>query len=301
MNQVNPAGQADGQQDRHHHLPQNNLPQPGQGLPGQAAKPTGSSAGKPPLPKTSSGKFVSWILNYKTRQKLMLFFLFLLFGIVVMNHVKNVNEQNKNDNLTSQYQERQSELKALEEQYNQLLANNEALTKEKENSISAKLNQQGYDQLLAELETIKMLAGFKAVSGSGISITLNDKPDYVNTDPPDAIIHDSDVRRVVNLLINNGAAALSVNGMRIVNSSFIHCYGSTILCNKDYMIPPFVVSAIGPPDQLSAAILQDSVLVQRQEFGVVVKVEKKETLELPAFAESDNFEQYISLLEVTTP
>jgi uncharacterized protein YlxW (UPF0749 family) len=150
------------------------------------------------------------------------------------------------------------------------------------------------------LQQIRLLAGFTEVRGAGIVITLNDKPDFnLLTDSDASLVHDGDIRHVLDLLRSTGVAALAVNNLRVTNASFIQCIGSTIRCNDQRLLPPFVITAIGNPAALAAVITSDVAFILRQEpeIGLIVNVQQMNELVIPAFAEADDFGRYISLLE----
>lgn len=236
----------------------------------------------------------------RLRQQLMLFIIMLLAGFIVMNHIQSTRASTHFRNLISIYQEREEQLKRQEEQFAKLQQENEQLNQRKAAAIESLLIDQGYDDLSAELQKIRILAGFTEVRGPGIVLTLNDKPDYdILMDSDASIVHDGDIRHALDLLRNAGAAALSVNEHRITHVSFIQCIGSTIRCNQHRMLPPFVIKAIGNPEQLAQAIGQDSLFTLRQspEIGLIVSVQAEAEVVVPAFADSDNFDRYITLLE----
>lgn len=249
-------------------------------------------------------RFSTWLGNRSNRQRLMLFVLFLLFGIIVTNHVRSIQANFQSSDLTTRFREAQQELTRAEEANQQLVLENEMLQRQRDSAIDTMLSQEGNEDLLEEIGRIRVLAGFTEVRGRGITVTLDDKPGYDPLrDPVASIIHDGNVRHVVNLMVNNGAAAVSINGMRLVNSSYIYCIGPTILCNRERMTPPYVISAIGPSDILYSAVNEDQVLNQLKipEIGVIIETVEKEDILIPPFSESDNFEQYINLLEVVNP
>ena len=180
---------------------------------------------------------------------------------------------------------------------------NERLLQAKEEAITNLLNREGNTALLAELNRVKVLAGLTAVQGPGVAVTLDDKPGFdVIKDTADALVHDSDVRHVLDLLKASGAAALSVNDQRIVNSSYVFCIGPTILCNMQRLTPPYVIRAIGDPEPMQAAILQDPMLSLRQspEIGLIVKTDLHAAIVCPAFAEADDLDKFIDRLVVPT-
>jgi uncharacterized protein YlxW (UPF0749 family) len=246
-------------------------------------------------------KLTKWLSKTANKQKLMLLVLFLLFGIVVSNHISMVQETNKASSLVESYNELQKELNSLTATNEQLQTENQELQQERENVINTVLEREGYDQLSEEISRIRILAGFTEVRGEGVIVTLNDKPDYDPLrDPVASIIHDGNIRHVVNLLINSGAAAVSINGIRVVNTSGIYCIGPTILCNKERMTPPYRISALGPASMMYNAVVSDQVINQLTipEIGIIANVEKIDEVVIPPFNEADNFEQYINQLEV---
>jgi uncharacterized protein YlxW (UPF0749 family) len=227
--------------------------------------------------------------QHQMRQNIFLFILLFLFGVIVTNHITQVNQNRENSDLSDLYVTRQSELDQAIAQYDSLVAENERLLQSKEAAITQMLNQQGYSNLLDELNRVKMLGG------------LNDKPSFdVLRDSSDALVHDSDVRHVLDLLRASGAAALSVNDQRIVNSSYVFCIGPTILCNMQRLTPPYVILAIGDPQLMADAIRKDPMLSLRQtlEIGLIVQVEQQGEQTCPAFAEADDLYKYIDRLEV---
>lgn len=80
------------------------------------------------------------------------------------------------------------------------------------------------------------LLGMTNLVGQGIEITLKDDPNAtretigVFDDISTHIVHDVDLRAVVNALKNAGAEAISINGQRLVNTTAITCIRK---CNKD--------------------------------------------------------------------
>jgi uncharacterized protein YlxW (UPF0749 family) len=238
--------------------------------------------------------------RFSLRQQLMLFVVMLLFGFIVTNHVQSVRARSETRSLAVIYQQRERELNEQIKQNEVLTQENTALNQRKNELIGEVLVDQGYAELSLELERIRLLAGFTEVRGPGIVLTLNDKPDYAILKDSDAsLVHDGDIRHALDLLRNAGVAALSVNDLRITNVSYIRCIGSTIRCNQYRMLPPFVIKALGDPAQLAEAIAGDPMFSMRQlpDIGLVVKVETVEEVVIPAFAESDRFGAYITLLE----
>jgi uncharacterized protein YlxW (UPF0749 family) len=248
--------------------------------------------------------------DHQIRRKLFqqgAFFMAMLmcvFGFILISHIKSVKADKTTSSLAQRYKQRQAELKQAEEHYQVLLTENEKLNQQKADAIARLLSRQGYENLLSDLERIRIMAGFTEVRGPGIILTLDDKPGFdILTDSLNSIVHDGDVRHAFDLLRSSGAAAFAVNGLRITNASYISCIGTTILCNQQRMTPPYIIMALGNPTALAAAIREDPAFADRQtaEIGLQVKMEEKPEVIIPPFAEADNFIKYIDLLEVGKP
>lgn len=234
---------------------------------------------------------------------LLLFVLLFIFGLVVSSHVQTIRASHGSSDLSVRYRQRQDDLKRYEEQYEKLLQENLLLNQRKEEAIAALLQREGQDDVLQELQYIRLLAGFTEVSGPGIVLKLDDKPGYdIFSDSEDSIVHDGDIRHALDLLRNAGAAAFSVNNERIVNSSYIFCIGPTILCNNQRLTPPYVIRAIGDPAALKEAIDADQMFAIRRTPGIdlIVEVQVSDQVLLPPFADAGNIQQYIDRLEVVS-
>ena len=101
--------------------------------------------------------------------------------------------------------------------------------------------------LQAELERQRLLAGLLPVQGPGVVIILDDSAVQVppGADPNAYIVHEYDLRDIVNLLWIAGSEAVAINDERIVGQSSIYCVGSTVMVNNTRLSPPYTIRAIG--------------------------------------------------------
>jgi uncharacterized protein YlxW (UPF0749 family) len=109
-------------------------------------------------------------------------------------------------------------------------------------------------QVKAQLDDQKVIAGLSALHGAGLTTMLRDGTDP--NDPADKslgwTIHYQDLQDIVNLLWANGAEAIAVNGQRIVPSTAFHYAGVNILVNNASRLSgPYTVSALGNPSNLA--------------------------------------------------
>jgi len=131
------------------------------------------------------------------------------------------------------------------------------------------------------LKQVKSQAGYSDINGTGIIVEMYDSEvGFSSID----IVHDRDVRDVVNELFAAGARGVSVGGQRLITTSSIRCAGPIILVNqKPIAVDPIVIKAVG-----DAEVLQSSLeLIRRElkEFGIGIEVTIEESITLPAYSE----------------
>ena len=134
------------------------------------------------------------------------------------------------------------------------------------------------NSLRVSLHEVRMAAGLAEMSGKGVVVRLYDAPNGITVG---GIIHDSDVRDVVNELFAAGARGVAVGGQRLIATSPIRCVGPVIRVNqKEISANPVLIEAIGDPDVLASGldIVRFSFEFHR---GFRFEVEKKEAVTLP--------------------
>jgi len=118
--------------------------------------------------------------------------------------------------------------------------------------------------LQEELDEANRLLGLTELTGTGIILTLKDN-DAISAkegnDMSKAIIHDEDLREMVNELKNSGAEAISINGQRIVSTTAITCSGAVITINDVKINSPFEIRAIGKISNLNGIARQRRLLI----------------------------------------
>lgn len=107
-------------------------------------------------------------------------------------------------------------------------------------------------------------AGLEPLTGPGVTVTLSDAPEELQqeagADINYLIVHQQDIQAVVNAMWQAGAEAVTIQGQRLVTTTGIKCAGSTVELNGLYFPEPYVISAIGDPDRLTAEILTDDYI-----------------------------------------
>lgn len=155
-------------------------------------------------------------------------------------------------------------------------------------------------RLQEEAEQLHDPAGLTPREGPGITVELTDAPeDYFEEiadtpveERPDAlrnlnnlIVHQQDIQAVVNAMWRAGATAVTIQGQRVVSTTGIKCEGSVVQLQGVPYAQPFVISAIGDPDALEAAVEADERMQGYRQpiYQLGWSLEQEEQLEAPAF------------------
>ncbi len=236
----------------------------------------------------------------KKGSQYILFVVFMLLGILIAVQAKNTMAFKKtaaNSGFSADKLKDQISIVKNETQvYRKAIDENLAM---RNDIIKEYLELQNDDQLSLEWEIIKLHTGLSGVRGPGITIKLDDAPARQGDAPLDLlIIHDQDIKVVLNDLKKAGAQAISINGERIVPMSEQVCAGPTIRINGNRYPVPYIIEAIGNPDVLYQSIIESSRIASMTEFDVRVEVTKTKELVLPKFSSADKLDRYISGLEV---
>ncbi len=161
---------------------------------------------------------------------------------------------------------------------------------ERQQEVSARTDR--LRALNTELSRQQLMAGLIPLEGPGIVVTLDDSPAAVpaRADPNAYIIHEYDLRDIVNLLWMAGAEAIAINDERLVSNSSIYCVGSTVLVNDTRLSPPYVIRAVGQSRVLLDTLRNPSYLPELKEkqrlYGIRFDVKAMANLTLPAYSGS---------------
>lgn len=153
-------------------------------------------------------------------------------------------------------------------------------------------------------------AMLKAVTGPGITVTLDDSPlrEQAANDPKNVdayVIHQQDIEAVVNALWNGGAEAMMIMDQRVLASTAVRCVGNTLLLEDKKYAPPYTVSAIGPSATMLKA-LDDSEAIRIYKdyvrvYGLGWKVQTVKQLDFPKTSSQLQQLKYATVPPSATP
>lgn len=176
----------------------------------------------------------------------------------------------KYDNISAQLDNSEKELSKIREKSTK----NDSSSLAKEEEITLNNNLLGKTNLI----------------GQGVEVTLKDDPNATREnigkfdDISEHIIHDADLRYIVNELKNAGAEAISINGQRLVNITAITCIGNVIKVNDEKITSPFTIKAIGLSESLAGLDRPGSYIELLREKGIVVTIKKSSSIEIPKYS-----------------
>ena len=138
---------------------------------------------------------------------------------------------------------------------------------------------------LARLAETEVLSGAGPVSGPGLVMVLDDGPDAVAEDDPEARVQDVDLQVVTNALWAAGAEAIAVNGHRLTALSAIRSASQAVLVDLAPVLPPYRVEAIGDIRELQTGFARSSaanhVTFLTGTYGISVTTSSESELHLP--------------------
>ncbi|MBU5422316.1 DUF881 domain-containing protein [Cellulomonas hominis] len=134
-----------------------------------------------------------------------------------------------------------------------LRAQVDALTREQTDTVGLEWQSAGtaYD----------IASGRLAVTGTGITVSLDDAPvdgpRPAGTGPDDLVVHQQDLQAVINALWAGGAEAMALMDQRVISTSAFQCIGNVLSLQGRRYSPPYVVTAVGDPEELLDALDAD--------------------------------------------
>jgi uncharacterized protein YlxW (UPF0749 family) len=139
--------------------------------------------------------------------------------------------------------------------------------------LSGSVDSKQVSKVRRDVSRMKQPAGLMPAIGPGVTVTLSDAPQGTDSSTPDTVdnpnlllVHQQDIQAVVNAMWKGGAQAVTIQGQRVVSTTGIRCVGNSVQLQGVPYSQPYVISAVGDPTALQAAIDTDPYLqVYRQD------------------------------------
>ena len=133
--------------------------------------------------------------------------------------------------------------------------------------------------------------GSVPVRGRGLTVTMDDAPVDMRREDLGAdqlVVPQQDIQAGMNALWAGGAEAMGLMDQRVVSTTGVQCQGNVLRLHGRMYSPPFVISVVGDPEQLRAALADDGTVRgyvrDAGELGLGWDVQDRETVTLPAYS-----------------
>ncbi|NLJ58497.1 MAG: DUF881 domain-containing protein [Tissierellia bacterium] len=207
----------------------------------------------------------------KIWQKIMIFTMSLILGIILMTQMRtagnifgNINAVEKSGQLNKELARLNIEKNSLREELESLKEDNEEF-EETYRKIDEELSR-----LKKELEKHQIISGFYDVEGEGVVITIDASPNsYLSL----ASSHQY-ILSLISYLNNAGVEAISINGQRYTNYTEIVPVLNHINVNGVAMVLPLEIKAIGNYRTIEASLnFVGGIVMQLTQIGYTVEYE----------------------------
>lgn len=236
--------------------------------------------------------------------RFIMFIVFAIFGMIIAMQSRSIMEAGSLARRDTK-NEIQSLIEAIDRERKsiEVLENQIAVEQQREIELERMFVLQHKDSsleaLFEELQDVRLKAGLSDVSGPGLIIKLDDAVARQNVQKGALVIHDSDIKAILNDLKIAGAQAISINGERIISTSEQICAGPTIRINWRKYAVPYVIHVIGDPDMLNRVLKSSRRFAYMMRDGIKVDVMTSKNVSVPGFKTGGkNIDDYISMLEV---
>ncbi|MEU6174913.1 DUF881 domain-containing protein [Streptantibioticus parmotrematis] len=123
-------------------------------------------------------------------------------------------------------------------------------------------------------QALEQAAGLTALTGPGLTVTLNDAPPNATAripgvpepQPDDLVVHQQDLQAVVNALWRGGAQGIKVMDQRLISTSAVRCVGNTLILQGRVYSPPYVITAVGDQNRLRSALDADPSIINYRQY-----------------------------------
>ena len=206
--------------------------------------------------------------------------------IAICIQLKTIDDTNSTVTQTLTGNELRDQVLKWKEKYDKAVKDLEKSEQQLEKTrLEATQNDESLWQKEEQIKKANTFLGLTDVTGNGVIITLKDNNKVKDPSQVELyVVHASDLVEVVNALKNAGAEAISINGQRIINSSYIYCAGNVVVIDGEKIGSPVEIKAIGSPELLyGSLIIPGGYLSIMQETGVEVNVKKAENITIEKY------------------
>lgn len=209
---------------------------------------------------------------------------FVLIAVMFMQF-KTIQETDITSIEMMRESELRTEMASWKTKYQEIAQQLEETNAKIEEYETKKANNQETSELLnKELQQANLLLGKTDVVGEGIIVTLRDNE---LSDGEIIKIELEDIIQLLNELRLAGAEAISINGVRVINTTDVALINNSFLVvDKHKISSPYIVKAIGKQSYLESGLTQkDSGYIDKviSKYDKIAEVERSKNIEIPKY------------------
>lgn len=140
--------------------------------------------------------------------------------------------------------------------------------------LRAAVSQDQTDVIRSQLNVAEVEAGLVPIRGPGVTVTMRGQGG--------SPILDEDIWKVINEIKAAGIEGLAVNNHRVTSRTAIRHDRVQLLMDGKPLIPPVVITAVGDPKIIEAALTLRGGPVQRLTGWLTIDIQREDNLFLPA-------------------
>jgi len=182
------------------------------------------------------------------------------------------------------------------EQGNARFARDVSTLRDQVGALTAKSSDARVEAAQADTRRLYAPAGLTTVTGTGLTVALNDAPPGAidrsypglpRPSPDDLVVHQQDVQAVVNALWAGGAEAVQLMDQRVISTSAVRCVGNTLILQGRVYSPPYTITAIGDTDRLAGALSRSTAVRNYRQYvaayGLGYRARTRSDVTIPAY------------------
>lgn len=129
-------------------------------------------------------------------------------------------------------------------------------------ALTANVDDERVARRREQIRDLRDPAGLEPRAGAGVTVVLSDAPEDVLAGAINSgsvnlnrlVVHQQDIQAVVNAMWNGGAAAVTIEGQRVVTTTGIKCEGNAVQLQGVPYPEPYEIQAVGDPAAIAAAL-----------------------------------------------
>lgn len=149
------------------------------------------------------------------------------------------------------------------------------------------------ENLYKDIEKYRVLSGYEGLQGPGIVIEINDPPmEVLYGEDSSAIVDNYEfLLQIISIINATEAEAISINEQRYTSFTEIVPAAKHLEVNGVSLGPPFVIKAIGKPDDLENALRIKRGIIWRMEnlLNLDIHIKQEQNIVIPKYRKIKEF------------